>query len=380
MKQELWIINSSLLGIFLVTLVIGSFLQQQAPRFRLKKHTLEERKKIKELTPEEIKNIYKYDLFGTFVSKTFAPSRQQLVPPMPQPKKVTLPKPPEIPKHEFIPALTLTLKGIAFSSDEEKSVSIIEDENKQESIYKTGDMIKDAQLIKISQNRITLLRVNGQHETIYLRDEDIQKPQDETEKKSWDHIAKKINETTYELDGKNFAKEIPDLGTLCEKLSLVTVYTKGKPTGTRIATVAENSIGSSIGLQKNDTITAINNLSATDKKERMKIYDTLVSMPIGQSVKIELQRNKQPVSLTYKLTELKKIPKRVFTPKKVEGTEEKKTEEKKPNLPLSKLQKRAQKRRNFAKKHQGPQNNVINAIRKRLLENMRARVKNARIR
>ena len=256
------------------------------------------------------------------------------MPPLPPLAQAIAPKPPQIAKHAFIPPLTLTLKGIAFSSDEERSVSIIEDEAKKESVYHVGDLIKDAQLIKISQNRITLLRVNGQHETIFLRDADI--PKSKSDKKGHDHIAKKIDNTTYEIDSANFAKEIPNLGSLSERFSLIGVYSKEKPTGVAISNMPINGIGTSIGLQKNDIITAINGISTTDKKNRMKIYDTITSMQNGSSITLDLQRNKLPVKITYNLTELKKLPKRVFAPSKQDDKQKRQKKKRKSlSFPLA---------------------------------------------
>jgi len=275
-----------------------------------------------------------------------------------------------------MPPLTLTLKGIAFSSEEEKSVSIIEDETKKENVYHVGDKFKDAQVIRIAQNRITMLRVNGQHETVFLRKDDNELR--EEKKQTWDHVIRKIEDNYFEIDQKNFVKEIPNIGVLSEELSLITVYTKGNPTGIKIASLPQESLFSSMGLQRGDVIDSINNLKTSDKKNRVEIYDTLSKLKKenGENIELQVTRNSQPIQLTYKLVDLKKDTKRIFKP----DAGDKKEEEKKPTLPLSKLQERAKKRRKFAKKHQGEQQNVIDEIRKRLLERMRSRVQDTRIR
>ena len=117
MKQQLWILNSSLLTILILTIIANFLLQQEPPPFQPKIPFIEERKKAKELKPEEIENIYKYDLFDTFIKAEFAPLIQKLVTPIPQPKSVPAPTPPPLPKLEFLPPLNVSLKGIAFSSD-----------------------------------------------------------------------------------------------------------------------------------------------------------------------------------------------------------------------------------------------------------------------
>jgi len=374
MKQQLWIANSALLAILLFIVGIGIFLQQEAPKFRARRHIAKTRHPTKQLKDEEVETIYKYDLFGTFIKKAFAPAQQQLVTPMPQPPRVTKPTAPVEPTIEFMPPLTLTLKGIAFSSDEKKSIGIIEDETKKEHVYHVGDGIKDAQLIKIGQNRISLLRTNGQHETFFLRKEeniDLM-----AAKKSWAHLVKKIDATTFEIDSTKFAHEIPTIGLFSEMLSLVTAYKQGKPIGIKIANQAPNSIGSSIGLKKHDIITQVNGMNTADKKTRMKIYDTVTRLKQGSTITVTLTRNGQPITLSYSLGKIKNGDSRVFTP----TADDKPAPATPPTFTLSKLQENEKKRRNFAKKHQGEQQSVINEIRKRLLEGIQARMRNTRIR
>ena len=175
MKQQLWILNSSLLLIFILTLLLNLLLQQTPPSIKVKRTTAREREMQTEIAIEGIENIYKYDLFGTFKKEAFVPSTRELVTPIPQPKPIS-PKPiKELAKPKFLPPLKIALKGIAFSSDENKSIGMIVDATKKEQIYHVGDTIKDAQIIKISKNRLTLLRANGQHETIFMKKEDNKK-------------------------------------------------------------------------------------------------------------------------------------------------------------------------------------------------------------
>jgi len=349
MKQQLWIINSSLLLLLILTALIGFMLQQKMPRFRARRSVFEERKKAKALQPEEIENIYKYDLFGTFVTKKFVASPQQLVPPMPQPKVVTPAPTPPLPKVAFLPPLTLTLRGIAFSSDESKSVSIIEDETKKENVYHVGEAIKDAQLIKVSQNRITLLRVNGQHETIFLRKDDYRQPI--PAEKKWDHLVKKIDDSHFEIDNKAFVDEIPTLGLLIDMLSPVTAFAKGKPIGIMLTSMEVNSIGSSIGLQKSDIITAIDGMGTANKKDRVKIYDKLSKAKRGAVITIALTRNNKAMTLIYTLADIHRVTKRIFAPTAPTDKQPAKKEVQ-PTFPMSKLQERAKQRRTFAEKHQ----------------------------
>jgi len=387
MKQQLWMVNSSLLAIFILTTAASILLQQAPPRYRPIKIFFDERKVGKELQPEEIENIYKYDLFGTFVKKEFVPSAQQLVTPIPQPKPIVIAPPPKLPEVKILPPLTLTLRGIAFSSNEEKSIAIIEDEKKKESVYHSGDMIKDAQIIKVAQNRITLLRTNGQHETFFLRPEDnapetIKK---EEAAKAWDHIVKKIDETTFEIDKIKFAQSVSTLGELVAALSLLTASAKGEPIGIKITSIDPNHISSFLGLQKNDIIVSINEKKTGDKKERIKIYDDVSTAKTGDTIVLKLQRNKNDITLKYNLKHIQKVRKRIFAPTTQASEKKEKPALKTPDalFSLNKLQKREKRRREFIQAHpenQETQQQAINKIRQRLLENIRAKIRNTRIR
>lgn len=385
MRQQLWILNISLLVIFLAALLLGTILKQTPPPFRVKKALIEEKKAPKEMTAKEMEQIYKHDLFGTFIKVERPITTKPLVSPVPQMQAVPVKKPPAEVKPEFLPILKIALKGIAFSSNEERSICIIEDETKKEQVYHVGDMIKDAQIIKIGQNSVTLLRANGQHEVFFLKKEDLAAPI--TTKTDWSDIVKKVDDNKFEVDIIRFPQSIPTLGSMSELLSLITVYAEGKPTGVQVGTVAPNSLGEALGLKSKDLITAINGLSTTEKKSRINIYDSIANAEKESTITVELTRENKPLKLSYKLTQIAIKRKKVFTVKEEDKIEKKAPEEKeKPKEPtqkeklfkLSKLQERERNRRQFDKKHGPSQQNVIDEIRKRLLENIRARVRNAR--
>lgn len=374
MKEQLWILNSSLLLLFVATLLIGVFYQQKAPRFRLKRVRVEIPIEEKELKNEEIENIYKYDLFGTFVKREFTPEVKTLVSPIPEPKPVSIPKPPEPMKIEFTEPLKITLKGIAYSSDESKSVTIIADENKSEDVYHCGDMIKDAQIIKIAQNRIVLLRSNGQHESIFLRKDDIKEKQEEN--KNWDGIVRKIEENSFEIDLLRFPSRIDSIGQLVEQLSLLTIYSEGNPVGLKISKIDPEGIGPHLGLKENDIIKSINKISVSKAKSRVEIHDKITKLKKGDPIELLLSRDNNDINIKYTLADIKFDKKRTF--KKTEKDKAKK----KDLFKLNRLQEREKIRRSFREKHkkEKKQKNMIEEIRKRLLENIRSRVRNTRIR
>jgi len=373
-KQQLWVINSSLLIIFCLTLLLGVFLQQVPPPFRIKRPTIDEFEKPKPLSKASLESIFKNDLFGTFVPVPHTAEPQSLITPIPQPRAVALPTPPPAAKPEFVPPLALSLKGIAFSLDEEKSIGMLTDETQKENIYHLGDPIKDALLLKIARNRITLLRSNGQHETIFLRKED--NPQPLPPSQQWSHVIKKTEENSFLIDITQFPKVFPTLGSFIQAFSLLTIYRDGKPVGIKIGNnLSPNSLGTTMGLAKGDIIMSINKIKTANKKNRIAIYDKVIQMEKEDSLSIELERDQQSLTLTYKLTHIEKELKGFFP-----ASQPDQPKQEAPPFKMSQLQAREERTRKFAQQHPPKQQKAIEEIRQRLLENMRARARNTRVR
>jgi len=246
---------------------------------------------------------------------------------------------------------------------------MIADEEGKEKIYHLADRIKDGQILKIARNQVVIVRANGQHETFLLRK--IEMGMEEPTKDPWEYTVKKIDNQTYQIDIQRFTEQVQTLGELIETLSLSTAYQKGKRVGVRVSQIDKNDVGSAIGLEKNDIITSINDISTTAIKDRIKIYDTIADMKQGDTIKVDVNRNKQNVTLQYELTKIKKA-KLQFMQASKNGKDLKK----------SPLQKKEQKIREFKKFHAIPpeKKEMISNIRKRLLANMKKRKKNRRVR
>ena len=72
----------------------------------------------------------------------------------------------------FIAPLAATLKGVIYLQDDsEHSVAIIQfKDSKKEHNYKVGEMIQDAQILRIYPTKVVVVRSNGQQEVLYLRE------------------------------------------------------------------------------------------------------------------------------------------------------------------------------------------------------------------
>ena len=192
MKQPLWILTSTLLLVLIISIGLSVLLKQEPPKQRKKGLHTEEIEDEKKETVINNENIYKYDIFDTYVSKEKGPTKKSLLSPIPELQIPDIPKPKQPEKPKILPPLKATLKGTVLSTNEQKSIAMMTDETNKEAIYHVGEKIKDAQLIKVTKNRVVVIRSNGQHETIYLRKDDF-KPEI-ARKPSLEEIVKKLNE------------------------------------------------------------------------------------------------------------------------------------------------------------------------------------------
>ncbi|KKP24264.1 MAG: hypothetical protein SZ59_C0002G0110 [candidate division TM6 bacterium GW2011_GWF2_28_16] len=378
MKQQLWILNSSLLIIFIFTLLLNIILKEEKVVLKGKsidKEKLEKKEQeLKVLNPEK---IYQKDLFGTyFFESTPEPEKKELITPIPEyvPAQIILPPEPE--KPTFIEPLNLKLSGIISSSNEEKSIAMILDETNKENVYHLGNMFKDGQIIKISKNRVILLRTNGQQEIYLLREEEIAQ---KTIPDLWEYIIKKNDDNNFIVDPKSFSKKINTLGAAIEKLALIPAYSNNKLIGLKIGQSNNQDIINIMGLRKDDVILSINNISTSNTKNRINIFDKISQSKINDIIKVNLKRNEDLLTLNYTIQNIEKPRKQFFTGSVQQDTKQEQTTIK--ELPMSRDQEREKQIREFEKEHKTPkQEDIITEIRKRILNSMNARSMENRIR
>ena len=374
MKQQLWVVNSSLIMLFLIACAISNMLRFETPSIRIRTIMPQVSEKKKETTIiRNWEKIYKNDLFKTFTPVIKEAQQKSLVTSVPEPQQPSVSAPPVPTKQDFIPALSIIVKGIIIGNDDTKNVVMIEDETKKEGLYHLGDKIKDAQIIKIARNRIVFLRANGQQEIFFLRKDDpLLEP--ETDEK-WNYIIKKVSENNYEIDPFNFAHEVEGLGNFMERISLIgTTFQKGIPAGIRIGELEKDDLGARLGLEKNDIIIALNNYTMAEQKNRLNAYDAISAMNLNDIITAKLQRAGKEITLTYKLNAINKAKKRTFPTEPAQ---------KQQPLNTSALQEREKNIREFENRHGATQENqqeAVAAIRQRLLQNLRTRLQDTRTR
>jgi len=321
MKHPFWIIN---LGLLSLVLAAFAFIY-------LSNKKISSRKEI-EVTPPlpakekklaiNTKKIYEHDLFGTYVQE-LAPQAKKLdsIIPFPEPpaqQKIVIPT---VIEPDFLSPLDVVLKGIiVVSSNDAKNRAMIQDNKTlQEGTYKVGDVVQDAQLIRIFKNKIIFLRLNGQQEILYLREQDAKTDITYSMAYEWDTVIKRISDNNYIINPDSFVKQIKNLTQFINLLNATTAYQQGNSIGLRIGNLSASPFGGLIGVQNGDIITSINNIPTQTTEERLAIYKNITSLKVGNTITVKITRRNRELTITYTLEDF-------ITTKKEQDTFEQKQE------------------------------------------------------
>ncbi len=302
-NQPIWIINSSLLVLALCVSLFVPFSRVHIPHGTPIEPELTPRSKKKQEFDINIKKIYENDLFGTYRKETPVyqePVYQLELPPAPVSQIPIVPKKPE---PTFVEPLDITLKGIIIVADNDDKNRIIITDNKtaRERTFKVGESIDDAQLIRIFNNKIILLRANGQQEVVYLRHQDAMHDPAYAMLNGWQDIIQPTGPQTFTLNTALFSSRVQTLAQFIDLLNLSTAYKNGSSMGCRIGEIKTESLGFSLGFQVGDIVTKINEIDATTTEERLRIYKEILELDTDTPIVVEFMRRGIPGSYTYTL-------------------------------------------------------------------------------
>ena len=307
MRQPLWAINSSLLFLFLLGQAVFFMIKAPMPRrSSLEPDATKTLEKKSTAVVVDIQTIYGInDLFGTYVQMAPAMAKivEQPVPEIPDaPGAIPLSIPTEAPK-VFIAPLPVVLKGVMYLHDRPaQSIAIIQFQDSKEEInYRVGQLINDAQILKIFTNRIIVVRSNGQQETLYLRENDAGRDLGLETAKALSTMVINQKDGVYQIPVDTFVAQVKTLGQFIDILDLTTVYQKGKSIGCRVGKADKDSLGSKLGFSYDDIIEQVDGLPVTDVTSRVLVFDHILEKKIDDVIKVRVQRGGNPIQLHYGL-------------------------------------------------------------------------------
>ena len=322
MKNTIWILDSLLLSLFIV---IGGFLYFSREATPKRAPLLSEKTTVdskKSLLIVNTAHIYENDLFGTYSSPA-AVNELMVVklpefPAAPAPSQAlaSAPLPPQ-----FLEPLGYVLSGVFIDNDDSKSRAIIINSATQvQKTYSIGDMIEDAELLRIFESSILLVRSNGQEEILFIDKQAATEDLIFNFNASWNEVILKQSDILYAVDRLAFIKRIPHLSQFLEIIDATTMYKKGKAFGVRIGKIKSESVGIALGLRPADIVISIDGIPAAHTQGRVEIYNRIKNIEEDEAISVEIERNNEKLDFTYIMKKIDAKKKPMIIPQKTAKT------------------------------------------------------------
>lgn len=308
MKQPVWVLNSSLLVLFFISQLLLFMIQRAVPRRASINPGKVEVVAEQTTVPVDIAKIYQQDLFGTYELppiQTVPSFVEETVAAIPTPPSIIIPEVPIEKSPTFFAPLDVILKGVIFVKDDAAScIAIVQlKKTKEERNYQVGDLIEDAQILKILSNRIIIIRSNGQQETLYLREEDAISDFNTEAKSAPKTIVEDVSEDKYTVNIDEFTKRVRNLGEFINLLDLTTVYKRGKSFGCRVGRIEKESLGAMLGFVMDDIIAKVDDYYVDDLANRIQLYNHIIQKRAGDVIEVVLHRGQDVRSFQYGLVD-----------------------------------------------------------------------------
>lgn len=368
MRQPFWIVNSSLLLLALITAGFLYFSRPEMPSRKTIEPSPYRAPAQTESSKVNINKIYEYDLFDTYQKELIPSESAEHVGPLPEAPSPMAVRIPEEPKPQFIEPLPISLKGIivVLTDDTKNRAIIMDNRTNKEASFRVGDMIEDAQLIRIFSNKIILMRANGQQEVLYLREKDAKLDPTYATIDGWEGVITQTGPGNYTVNTAEFVTRIQSLAQFIDTLEVTTAYKQGESVGARVNNVGTGSLAQALGLSKNDLIIKINDISVAETQNRLTIYKQITQLKTNDAIRVTLVRNGQTTTLQYILQEVRQARKQDIGIKKpsadqISQEQKKQLEQKKTFAPT--LQEiRDREKINMLEKGKRPAHNVLSNL------------------
>ncbi len=300
-QPPLWIINSTFALFFIAMLIFVVSTRYKLPGRTTLQANYIPNESSKDVSKIDISLIYRNDLFNTYKEPTQAeiPAQEKkLILPPPPPLRPAIPV--ERRPVQFLEPLPITLKGVMYSTDERYNRVVIE-ENKThaEKLYKVGDIIEDAEIVRIYYNKIMLIRSNGQQETLFISPVDAQKDPIYGQDIMWSEIIKQVTAHEFMIDKDKFVSSVKNLAEFIDMLDITTAFKKGKSIGCRVGALKPQSVGFALGLAPNDIVVSVDGIIPTSTNERVEIFTKVKNLNYEDNLVVVVMRNGQELTFNY---------------------------------------------------------------------------------
>jgi general secretion pathway protein C len=184
--------------------------------------------------------------------------------------------------------LNLDLLGTVFGEGENDFAVIEEKDKKIQGLFRVGDTVASAEVIKILRGTV-VLRVNGKDEVLAMKEDKPGEGQasSESDQRSGGSIT--VDKTVVDDAFKN-------MNQLLTQVRIRPYFSSGKPDGFMVSNIKKESIFEKMGLRSGDVIRGVNDRPITSADDMLELYKGLQS---GSEINLNIKRRGKEETLKY---------------------------------------------------------------------------------
>ncbi|MDY6954729.1 MAG: type II secretion system protein GspC [Thermodesulfobacteriota bacterium] len=202
----------------------------------------------------------------------------------------------ELETEDLEPAeLKATLLGTV-SGDSKNAVAIIQEgARKTQSLYKEGDSVEEATILKILRGKV-ILRVGDKNQVLNMEENTRSSSTPERSRRSSRSDRPTGRSTTITLDRSTVTKSLEDINQLLSQVRVRPHYRDGKADGLMLSQIKPNTVFTKMRLRNGDVVQKVNGKPITSPDDIMEFYEELRS---GSKVSLDISRRGRNRNLTY---------------------------------------------------------------------------------
>jgi len=195
--------------------------------------------------------------------------------------------------------LNITLLGTVSGVDENAVAVIQEPSKRTQSLYKIGDTIQNATILKILRGKV-ILSVAGKNQILTMEENTAGSKQTfgrRSPRTPLSRSASPASTSTITLDPDMITQALGDVTKLLSQVRVRPHYRNGKPDGLMLTQIRPNTVFTRLGLRNGDVIQNVDGREIGNPDDILGFYQELKS---GSPVSLEITRRGRKKNLTYR--------------------------------------------------------------------------------
>ncbi|HKJ70714.1 MAG TPA: type II secretion system protein GspC [Gammaproteobacteria bacterium] len=193
--------------------------------------------------------------------------------------------------------LNLTLKGVLALEGSDRKLALIGRGGKDEEVYRVGDTVQGAEIVRIESRRVILIR-NGVTEALNLKARKLKGGGGllDTGGGSADPGIRRTGKHQRAVSRETLKRNLDNLPRLLQQAKAVPMQRNGQTVGFRVVNIQQGSVFQDLGVKEGDVIRSVNDTPIRSPKQALEAYRKLRS---ADAFRLDVLRDGQPVTLQY---------------------------------------------------------------------------------